>query len=393
MKRMHAKYDNHEKRLKFVAICAWLATLMVSLTYTAYFHSALVDGDWTDIRGFTRIVIPDTFVYKSLIEEGFSIFSIVIAGVKNAIGPALVWIISFSNWFVVVVFNSLLLLALLFYVIKLCHHFQVPRARAQFIVLTIGLMPTMTYFSIGALKELPTLLAITAFYFHFVRQQTMRWMLMVLILLLFRYQLIAVLTIFYLIDKYSKNPLRISLILLLAISMAYPLFEKANILSSETTALYREDSGSSTGALIEGVRSSVPVASAVAISIRVMQSILEPLVPAPGTYWFFEGESFSMLALAYIASLLLMLPFWWRTVSTSYQIIKKTTPISRDLASLYSLVFLFVIFVGGFSFVHHRYLFPITALVMIGGAAQNRRIPAGIDRLSRARVHVNPFKL
>jgi hypothetical protein len=380
-------------RIKFMAVSAWLFTFVFSLAYVSNFHSALATGDWIDIKGFTRIVIPDTFIYKYLLSEELSLFEISVAGIKNIIGPALIWHLAFSNWFLVATLNCLMLLSLLFYVIKLCKHFKVPPARTQFIVLALGLMPTMTYFSIGALKELPTLLAITAFYFHFIRQQTIRWMLMVLILLLFRYQLIVVLAIFYFVDRYSKNSLRTSIILLLAISMSYPLLNNMNIISAETTALYREESGSSTGGLIEGVRSSVPVASAIAIAIRVVQSILEPLVPAPDTYWFFEGDSISVLAIVYIASLLLMLPFWWQTATASYRVILAATPISRDLASLYSLIFLYVTFVGGFSFVHHRYLFPITALVMIGASARNMRTPAENYLLKRNRVHVNKFKL
>lgn len=379
-------------RIKLMAVFAWLFTFVFSLAYVANFHSALATGDWIDVKGYTRIVIPDTFVYKELIDEELSLLAITVAGIKNAIGPALIWNIAFSDWFLVAALNSLMLLALLLYVITLCKHFKVPRSRTRFIVLALGLMPTMAYFSIGALKELPTLLAITAFYFHFIRQQTVRWMLMVIILLLFRYQLIAVLTIFYLVDRYAKNPVRTSMVILLAISMAYPLFSNMNILSSEATALYREESGSSTGGWIEGVRSSVPVASAVAIAIRVAQSILEPLVPAPDTYWFFEGESISVLAIAYIVSLLLMLPFWWQTATASYRITFATSPASRDLASLYSFIFIFVILIGGFSFVHHRYLFPITALVMIGGAARRDSKPAEKDAQNTTQVYINTIK-
>ena len=375
-----------------MAVFAWLFTFVFSLAYVANFHSALASGDWIDVKGYTRIVIPDTFVYKDLIDEELSLLAISVIGIKNAIGPAIIWNIALSDWFLVVVLNSLMLLALLLYVIELCKHFKIPRQRTRFIVLALGLMPTMAYFSIGALKELPTLLAITAFHFHFIRQQTARWMLMVIILLLFRYQLIAVLGIFYLVDRYAKNPVRTSVIILLAISMAYPLFSNMNILSSEATALYREESGSSTGGLIEGVRSSVPVASAVAVAVRVVQSILEPLVPAPDTYWFFEGESISVLAITYIISLLLMLPFWWRTAKASYRVTFENSPASRDLASLYSFIIIFAILVGGFSFVHHRYLFPITALVMIGGAARRDSKPAEKDKKGATEYYSGPIK-
>ncbi len=70
-----------------------------------------------------------------------------------------------------------------------------------------------------------------------------------------------------------------------------------------------------------------------------------------------------------------MLPFWWQTATACYRITFATSPTPRDFASLYSFILIFVILVGGFSFVHHRYLFPITALVMIGGAARRENNP------------------
>ena len=114
-------------RIKLMAVFACLSTFVLSLAYVANFHSALATGDWIDVKGYTRIVIPDTFVYKGLIDGELSLLGITVAGIKNAIGPALIWNLAFSNWFLVATLNSLMLLALLLYVIKLCKHFKVPR--------------------------------------------------------------------------------------------------------------------------------------------------------------------------------------------------------------------------------------------------------------------------
>lgn len=84
-------------RIKLMAVFAWLFTFVFSLSYVANFHSALATGDWIDIKGYTRIVIPDTFVYKGLIEEELSLLAISVAGIKNAIGPALIWNLALSS--------------------------------------------------------------------------------------------------------------------------------------------------------------------------------------------------------------------------------------------------------------------------------------------------------
>jgi hypothetical protein len=192
---------------------------------------------------------------------------------------------------------------------------------------------------------------------------------MMFVILFFRYQLIGVLVLFCFVESHAKNPLRAAAIWLCVISMAYPLFANIDILSSEATKLFREDSGTSMGAVVETVRSNVPVLSAIAISIRVMQSIFEPLVPAPDTYWIFEGDSISVLAIAYIISFFIMLPFWWRAMWASTRMLLVSRPVSRGASSLYALILIYVVLVGGFSFVHHRYLFPITALLMLGGVS------------------------
>jgi hypothetical protein len=358
--------------LNRVALCAWLLTLAIAMAYTAFFHDALVNGDWMEVDGFSRIVIPDTFAYRSLLGEDFSLLGFAVAGVKNAIGPALLWKVAQSDWYDVAALNSLLLLATMLYTVRLCEHFRIPSKRARTIVLLLGLMPVMAYYSVGALKELPNIAAMTAFYYHFIKRQTWRWLLMAFVLFLFRYQTIVVLGMFFLVDRYAGNPLRTAVIAMVVVSMAYPLFANFNILSSESTAVFREGSESSSGAAIESVRDKVLVASAAAVAIRLAQSVLEPLVTFATTLSLFEEGSFSVLAFAYVSSLLLALPFWGRTLVRSYRLFFVRRPASRNLISLYALIVLFVVPVGGFSFIHHRYLFPVTALVLIAGAPLRR---------------------
>ena len=360
----------------FIVIFAWLATLVVSLLYTSYFHMSLDAGDWFDLGGVTRIVIPDTFVYREVLNEDFSQLGFAIAGVKNAIGPALIWTLASSNWYAVAFINSLFLLGTLLYTAKLATYFGVSTIQINYIILLLGLMPAMTYYSIGALKELPTLFLITGFYYHFVKKQTFFWVTMTLILIGFRFQLIPVFMIYILIDKFSKNPLRMAAMVLLIGSMAYPFISQMNVFSSEATLIFREESGSSLGGAIENVLDTIPIVSSIAVFIRVFQSILEPLATFFKNWSFFEDGSFSILAFVYFTSLLITLPSWWRTLLRAYKFIRKKRHSKfRGIDSLYGFILLFTIPVGGFSFIHHRYLFPITALIMIAGAKYSRNKP------------------
>lgn len=352
---------------KLLSIVLTLIIIAIGIIYVYFFDAALKNGEWLDVSGFARIVIPDTFVYKSLIDDGFSIFTISLTGVKNAVGPAIIWFIALSDWYLVVGINGAIILATLYYVIYILNYFDAGDAKIRLAVICLCLMPTMIYYSVGALKELPTLLTITAFYYHYIRRHLARWILMSAIICVFRYQMIVVISLFIVIDKLTINPLRSTVLTLTAISMVYPIFNNLELLSAETTALYREESNSGIGGTIEYVRSNIPVLSAVAILIRVFQSIIEPIIPPPDSFWFFESSLISVLSVAYIISFFIMMPFFVNFISCTFKMFKENRVPTNKILSLYSLIILFVVFSGGFSFVHHRYLFPVTALVIIAG--------------------------
>lgn len=367
------------KRHTGAIAAAWFATLCLSLAYLSYFHADLLEGEWMDVRGFTRIVIPDTFVYAGLIDEEFSPLGFAVAGVKNALVPALMWWATDSSWYAVTLINSLCLLWSLIYVAKLCERFNLRGQRARFIVLTVGLMPVMTYYSTGALKEIPSLLAVTGFFFHYLAGNTRRWMAFAVALFLFRYQMAVIVTAFIVINRYCERPVRVSVLLVLAASAAYPIISSLAVFSSETTALFREEAAGS-GSAIEAMRDNVPILAAVAVLIRVGQTVLEPLVTLAGMGSFSEGESVSILAVVYSLSLLPVLPSWWRATGRVRRYFRRK--LRRDWAALFSLLVLFVVPVGGFSFVHHRYLFPVTALVLIAGVRPRRRRRPVLDQVT-----------
>lgn len=371
----HAKIERrYLSSLYHLSLCLAIISLILTLIYIRIFERTLLDGDISGSNGFVGLFITDTLRYLDLVAaDEWSIFTFAVAGVKNAIIPLLMWDAVQGNWYLMAVFNSMMALATTIYLSKLCWHFHLARSKAIYSVALLGLLPAVLYFSVGSLKELPTLLALTGFLFHYLKRDQILWMLWAVLLVALRYQLVVVLPVFVLVARFAASPLRLSAIILLFFSMAYPIFASINVLSAESTEFFRSeaDTESSAGAQLESIRSSVPVVSAAAIAIRTAQSVLDPLLTfAAGPYLFYDG-SISIEGFAYLSTLLLTLPAWYRTAQHIVKAIRFGA--SRDSQLLYALILLYAIPVGGFSFVQGRYLFPLTALVIVGGTALGRR--------------------
>ena len=85
-------------------LTAWV--LLLSYQYLDYFYAYLAHGEWLDLEnGFTRILIPDTFIYKSIIDTDNVWLSIILSGVKNTIGPSFIWYAAQFDWFIVLFIN------------------------------------------------------------------------------------------------------------------------------------------------------------------------------------------------------------------------------------------------------------------------------------------------
>jgi len=346
----------------FVAVCAMLS-------YLHFFQDAIIDGEWQHANGFARILIPDTYVYLNLLDEDFSIFGLLLAGVKNAIGPALMWWVVDASWYAILLVNMAIVLTTTRYIAKICMHFGMPWREAARLCIIIGLLPTTWYHSIGALKELPTLLGMTAFFYYYVTGKSARCFLAAVALVIFRYQLVVILPAFCLIGYFSNKPLRATAVALALVSMAYPALSWLGIFSQETSALYREEAETAgVGAWVETVRDHVPVASALAVFVRVLQTTFEPIITFIGSWSVVEDGDVSIFACAYLSSALMLTPSIWRTGARNWAILRSRQPIPKGLQNLYALIIIFAVPVGGYSFIHGRYLFPLTALVLIAGS-------------------------
>ena len=360
------------RKSDFIALIASAAIVLAAILYTKIFYEALISEDWYSVDGFRRIVIPDTFLYKNLLESEASIYLIAFSGIKNSIGPSLIWFLAGMNWYVVVLINAVFVYISLKYLVQIGSYFYLHIHPIFIFIILLGVMPTAIYYSIGSLKELPMICGFTGFFYHYLKRQKVLWVTFFLLLVFFRYQIFIPLIIFVVLGKYSRRPLRVSIFLVIFISSIYPYIRSLNIFSLDSILLYREDSLDTSGALIELIRDEIPGLSSIAILVRVIQSVFEPILIFIKNPTIFEDGGLSIYTASGLPEALVMAPFWILAGIGIMREIVACKEGSRDIQKMYALIVLFAIPVGGFSFIHHRYLFPITGIVMMAGLVTAR---------------------
>jgi hypothetical protein len=350
-----------------VTVLASAGIVFAAMFYTSVFYQALVDGDMDGMAGFARIVIPDTFFYKTVSEGESAIAVLALSRIKNAVGPGIMWYVAGYNWYSIVAINGVLIFLSLLYLSRIKQYYGLQLSTTVAMVLYIGLAPIFVYYSIGAIKELPTLFGLLGFFYHYLKNQRKRWLIYVLMLIFFRYQIVFPIVTFITLDKVSRKPLKASILIMLAIACIYPYIRSMNVFGSEATELFREDRLGTSGAFIEHVRETIPVLSVFAVMIRVGQSMFEPLLTFYANPTFLEHGDLSVYLLLNVLQNLTLAPYWIFVAIAVTRKAMSRKPGPRDIERLYALMVLFVVPIGGFSFIHQRYLFPITGILLIAG--------------------------
>jgi hypothetical protein len=363
------------RHIYIVSILASVLILFATLQYTSIFYEALISGDMHGMPGFARIAVPDTFLYLDL----FKIFSqsdsiFVASNVKNSQGPVSLWYLANGNWYVIAAINSFLVFLSMVFVFRIIQHFEIKFSKLSLTFIYIGITPILVYYSIGSLKEIPSLLGLLGFFYYYLKKQRIGWIFFTLVLIFFRYQLIFPITAFLVIDKiFRHHPLKISIVCLLIIASLYPLISVLNIFSNNATEIFRADQAYTIGALVEEVRNRIPFMSAVAVLVRVFQSIFEPILTLIKNPTFYESDGFSIYICYNFFQNLVLSPYWFLTIVGIIRAFFKRKQSNRDMDRIYAFLACYMITVGGFSFISHRYLFPISGLILIGGLFEIHR--------------------
>ncbi|MDQ3068432.1 MAG: hypothetical protein M3R55_01725 [Acidobacteriota bacterium] len=350
----------------FIGACTALL-LTYAWTHLYLFGPSLEEGVWEHVHGVTRFIIPDTLLY--LLISQVDTFGAVIqaSGVKNSVGPSLVWWILDHSWRAVSVFNAACFMLMLVYVRRLILHLD-PDQRGTFNRIALVLLFVAAYYSVGSLKEIPTLLGFTAFVHHFIARQRLKAMLWFLFLTLFRFQFAYLIVPAYALSKLRANPLRLTLMSLLVIGMLFPLVSILEVFTPAAVQSHRSGADlvpDSLGSKVEMARGRIAGVSFVAILVRIAQTVFEPLIQLVGRRTFFEAGSLSVYLLHSTVVLLLMLPSWYTLFVKRLWEVRQSDPKSAQFGTLYAFVAISIFAYGGTGIVSHRFLVPAYALLLV----------------------------
>ena len=371
------------QKIKLYLAIAFLLNLILSRSYVTYFADSLENEEWMVSEQFESIVIPDTYVFRQVavrvaetdidipLRDGTVgtkkvslIESILWWGtrIQNTYIPSLIWFASNYNWHFTTLFNSILALITSVYICLICAKLNIKRFNVYYISVLNILLPVNLYHSIGSLKEMPTSMLMTVFIYYFLNKQHKIALLFAILLVLTRYQLIVVIAIFYLISTHKK-PLKLSIFILIGASAILP-YLRLDILESAAGNIFRQRNFSTLGigAFVEYIRNEIPFASTFAVIIRVMQTIYEPIIGfVTGSTDHYFKNGINVIVGVYLISNILLLKMW---IKSTFIILTKIE-CRREISLILSFFLIYIILVGGFSFISHRYISGIIPIMMI----------------------------
>jgi hypothetical protein len=324
-----------------IVLCT-LAMLTYSVVHLSAFGEALRQTRWLNLFGYTRVIIPDTFTYFWIaqVDSIPALFSK--AQIKNSFGPALLWWLSGNNWYLLSYFNAMCFALTLVYtrsLITLLDPAQLRRFKWIAFVLTVA----SCYYSVGALKEIPTLLGFTAFVYHFVARQKMPAIVWFGFLTLFRYQFLYLVVPAYAIRGFRRNPLPLTLAALGLLGILFPVVSYWQVFTPDAIGYFRGGAAEPTvGAQVEFVRGNVLFFSLPAILLRVVQTIFEPLFQLLATRTVYEQGALSLMLVQALLALLLLTPAWVTVFSKRLWRRLGTDRTSARFGTLYALIALSV---------------------------------------------------
>lgn len=321
--------------------------------YLNKFHDSLIIGEWLNINGFTRVVIPDTFRYFNLGENDFSD----VGSVKNSFIPALLWFFLKFNWYRALWLNFLINIAAFVFISKILDKQFISKERKTKILVLILFNPGSLYYSLGVLKEPLTLLFLLSSLYYFLNKKWLYFVTSCILLVLVRFQFL-----YFLLFLFTTNLLKIKrchfMVFLFLMLALFPLWRDFMDVYNSAGEIYRENmqQGYSLGGYVELIRDKVPILSGFGVVLRMIQSVFEPFLSIGALV---EQGALSVFSLVQLISLIFFAPsifLWFRYFFLSSR---------SEIEPILQMIFLFIVVVGGLSFIHHRYLYPIIILMLI----------------------------
>ncbi len=347
------------------------AIAMFLYIYFWIFYDSLIQFKTESPFAFVdSFVIPDTYIYHDVLNEGSGLLSIISSTVKNTFVPSAIWYLAGGEWILVLAMNVFFYYLMTGYVIEVCKMYNISYKR---IVLLLTFAPVTLFYMVGALKELPTMILLLGFFVNSIRQRYLSVFVIIALLALLRYQIIAsiILYILLLARSSSKSLLANAVIAVAVLAGLFPLINDMTTLSNDATELFRQESqGFGIGSIVEQVRDDIIGISSIAVLFRVIQTIFEPLLFFVSSDLINEGV-LSVYPVASVLSFLMFTSYFAKFLVgfMSSRLYKSDFMIQK----LYTYILTLIVPIAGFSFIHHRYIYPLYPLIIIAVLAHERR--------------------
>ena len=332
---------------------------ILSIVYTWAFIGLFETGKSGD-SGITGTLIPDKFLYRYYFENP-DYSTLLGPGIKNSIAPALLWKILDGNWYLASIFNVGMLFFSVLFINKIGNHIGIPISNKLLFFLV--LLPETFIYTVGVLKEIPTLFLFSALSFYFLKKRWFPFFFCLVLLALFRYQFFMVIALFLVGHVFfQKRNIRFLVLIFVILSSLYPLLAQLETgLSVQEGILYKVDKpGTGVGALIQSVQTEWYGLSTLATMVKIFQI----LVPWPFPR-FPEGSDVDVLTLVWSISSLMLIPVWIKYFRFLFYALRYPNSIKQDEGIILSVSFVFIMMIGLSGFIQHRYLYPALGLILL----------------------------
>jgi hypothetical protein len=337
-----------------------LFLLVLALCYTSFFSDILLLNT-SESFYFFGVVQSDTFVFKQIFDESL-LQEYLDAGVMNILMPVMLWSFLSGDWYLATSLNVLLLFITSLYATKISNLFGFSIG-FKFLIF-IAFLPETFIYTLGILKEIPSLLLFTMSAYYFLNSRWLYFLLSVFLLLLFRYQFAACFILFFCCYFiFGRYAIRMMLILFIFLSSIYPLMINNISAFNLSSYLYYMDlsGGSGIGESISFVQFNYYILSSFATIIKFFQMMVEPW-PFPS---IISDYKINVIALFYTISAIIFFPIWYKYFRFLICAFLYPKSYSRRAHALLCLSFSFIFMISFNSFVHHRYLFPGFVLILL----------------------------
>jgi hypothetical protein len=339
----------------------WAAFFLVAILSIVYTWAFIDLYEVSGGLGITGTLIPDTFLYRYLFESPDYIV-LFESGIKNSVAPALLWKLLNGNWYMASIFNVGMLLLSVVFLNKIGNHIGISVNNK--LLLFLVLLPETFIYTVGVLKEIPTLFLFSALSFYFLKKRWLPLFSCLILLVLFRYQFSMVIILFLAGHVFfQKRNIRFLVLIFVILSSLYPLLAQLGAgLNLEGGIIYRADTpGTGVGALIQSVQTEWYGLSALATTVKVFQMLVAPW-PVPR---FPEGSAVDVLTLVWSVSSLMLIPVWIKYFRFLFYAIRYPDSLKQNEAVILSMSFVYIMMIGLSGFIQHRYLYPALGLILL----------------------------